>query len=159
MSTRTQAHNRSMPNQWAWSAINVSSGTQALNRSLPNQWAHSTINVYMDTSTKSINAKPMGAISYQCLLRDTSIKSINAKPMGSISYQYQHGHKHMIINAKPIQPQSSTHLFRTRTLLLSGSNRSGVSISTNIFEVYMTQVKVQRHNYNSYVVIYITWLK
>ena len=77
--------------------------------------------------------------------------------MGSISYQYQHGHKHMIINAKPIQPQSSTH-YSTRTLLLSGSNRSGVSISTNIFEVNMTQVKVQRHNHNSFVVIYITWL-
>ena len=33
MSTRTQAHNRSTPNQWVRSAINVSPGTQA------DQWA------------------------------------------------------------------------------------------------------------------------
>ena len=35
------------------------------------------------------------------------------------------------------------------------SNQGGVSISTTVFEVYMSQVKVNRHNYNSYVVIYI----
>jgi len=38
--------------------------------------------------------------------------------------------------------------------LLSGSKQYGVSISTNVFEVYMLQVQVNRRNYNSYVVIY-----
>ena len=38
-------------------------------------------------------------------------------------------------------------------------NQSGVSVLTSIFEVYMLQVKVNRHNYNSYFVIYITWLR
>ena len=45
----------------------MSTGTQALNRSMPNQWALSAINVYMDATMLSINAKPMGTISYQCL--------------------------------------------------------------------------------------------
>ena len=35
-------------------------------------------------------------------------------------------------------------------------NQSGVSISTNVLKVYMLQ-EVNRHNYNSYVVI--TWLR
>ena len=47
--------------------LSMSSRTQALNRLMPNQWARSDINGYTDTSTKSINAKPMGTISYQCL--------------------------------------------------------------------------------------------
>ena len=34
-------------------------------------------------------------------------------------------------------------------------NQGGVSILTNVFEVYMSQVKVNRRNYNSYVFIYI----
>ena len=38
----------------------------ARNRSAPNQWAQSAINVCMDTSNKCINAKSMGTISYQC---------------------------------------------------------------------------------------------
>ena len=36
-------------------------------------------------------------------------------------------------------------------------NQSRVLILTNVFEVYMLQVKVNRCNYNSYVVI--TWLR
>ena len=45
----------------------MSTPTQVLNRSMPNQWALSAINVYMDATMLSINAKPMGTISYQCL--------------------------------------------------------------------------------------------
>ncbi len=42
MSTRTQALNRSMPNQWTGSSqLSMSTGTQALNLSMPNQWARS----------------------------------------------------------------------------------------------------------------------
>ena len=47
----------------------MSTMTRARNRSTPNQWARSAINVYTDTSTTSINAKPMGTISYQCPAR------------------------------------------------------------------------------------------
>ena len=35
--------------------------------------------------------------------------------------------------------------------------QSGVSISTNVFEVYM--LEVNRRNYNSFIVIYIKWLR
>ena len=38
-------------------------------------------------------------------------------------------------------------------------NQSGVSVLTNVFEIYMLQVKVNRCNYNSYIDIYITWLR
>ena len=41
-------------------------------------------------------------------------------------------------------------------LSLSRSNQSGVFISTDVFDVCMLQVKINRRNYNSYVVIYIT---
>ena len=34
-------------------------------------------------------------------------------------------------------------------------NQGGVSILTNVYDVYMSQVKVNRRNYNSYVFIYI----
>ena len=46
--------------------LSMSTQTKARNRSTPNQWAKSAINVYTDTSTESINAKPMGTLSYQC---------------------------------------------------------------------------------------------
>ena len=39
---------------------------------------------------------------------------------------------------------------------LSRSNQIGDSLSTNVFEVYILQVKVDKRTYNSYVVIYIT---
>ena len=45
----------------------MSTWTQPCYRSMPNQWAQSAINVYMDATMLSINAKPMGTISYQCL--------------------------------------------------------------------------------------------
>jgi len=38
-------------------------------------------------------------------------------------------------------------------------NSRGVTISTNVFSVHMLQVKVNRRKYNSYLVIYITWLR
>ena len=38
-------------------------------------------------------------------------------------------------------------------------NQSGVSVSTNVFEVYMLQVYANRSNYNSYVVIYISGIR
>ena len=68
MSTWTQEHNKSMPNQWAPSAINVYRDT-SMQLSMPNRWAWSAINVYTDTSTKLINSRKIGKISYQCLLR------------------------------------------------------------------------------------------
>ena len=37
--------------------------------------------------------------------------------------------------------------------------QSGVSILTDVFEVYVLQVKFNSCNYNSYAVIYITWLR
>ena len=97
--------------KWVLSAINVSIGTQALNRSMPNHWARSAINVSTDTSVQ-------------------------------LSIPNQWG-------------RSSIYLFRTRTGLLSRSNQSWVSISTSVSGAYMLQVKVNRCNNNSYVVIYI----
>ena len=47
-------------------------------------------------------------------------------------------------------------IYQNREQLLSRSKQNGVSISTNVFEVYMLQVKVSKSNYNSYIVIYIT---
>ena len=38
-------------------------------------------------------------------------------------------------------------------------NQSQVSIKTDVSEGYMLQVKVNRRNYNSYVVIVITWFR
>ena len=38
-------------------------------------------------------------------------------------------------------------------------NQSRVSVLNNLFEIYMLQVIVKICNYNSYVVIYITWLR
>ena len=38
-------------------------------------------------------------------------------------------------------------------------NQSGVSILTNVFEVFVLLVKVNRRNYNYCFVIYITWLR
>ena len=83
---------------------NVSPLTQALNRSIPQKWALSAINVYTDTinQPQSINPKPKGAISHQCLFMDTSTWSFNGKCMGTISYQCLLGHKHATINAKPM---------------------------------------------------------
>ena len=40
---------------------------QAFNRSMPNQWAQSAINIYMDISMQLSNAKPIDTISYQYL--------------------------------------------------------------------------------------------
>ena len=47
-------------------------------------------------------------------------------------------------------------IYQNREQLLSRSKQNGVSISTNVFEVYMLQVNVSKSNYNSYIVIYIT---
>jgi len=79
--------------------------------------------------------------------------------MGAISYQCLQGHKHATLNVYkdtsmqlsiPNQwAQSSTHSFRTRTRLLSCNNLGGVSISTNVFEFSMLQVKVNRRNSTS----------
>ena len=53
----------------------------------------------------------------------------------------------------------SARIFQGEPNYSLGSNQIGVSISLNVFEVYMLQVKVDRRNYNSCVVIYITWLR
>ena len=91
----------------------------------------SAIDVNKDTSYKLINANPMGK-SYRCQLDSNSI-SINAKPIGAIL----------------------VCMFQQELNYSLGSNQIEVSISINIFEVYMLQVKVNRRNYNSYLVIYI----
>ena len=65
------------------------------------------------------------------------------------------GNNFITINVS-IKTQSSTHFFGTRTRLFSRSNQSRVSILTDIFEVYMLQVKFNRCNQNSSVHIYIT---
>ena len=51
--------------------------------------------------------------------------------------------------------QSQPVCFNEDTISLH-CNQSKVSISTSVFEVYMLQVKVNRGNYISYVIIYIT---
>ena len=141
----------------------MSTWTQALNRLMPNQWALSAINVYMDTSTKSINVKAMSTISYQCLHRHDK-----AKPMDGISYKFstrtqamnrsmpnQWAHSAINVNTDTsigqYQYQTNGHnpqsVYQNREWLLSRSNQYGVSISTNLFVVYMLQVKVNRRNY------------
>ena len=67
---------------------------------------------------------------------------INATITGAISLAINIKRKLPTFNAKSTEQ------------LLSGSKQYGVSISTNVFEVYMLQVQVNRRNYNSYVVIY-----
>ena len=63
MAKRTQALNQSTQTNGR-NQLSMSTRTQALNSSMPNQWARSAIHDYTDTSTRSINAKSMGAISY-----------------------------------------------------------------------------------------------
>ena len=47
-------------------------------------------------------------------------------------------------------------VYQNRESLLSQCNQVRVSISTSVFEVYMSQFKAYRLNNNSYVAIYIT---
>ena len=60
--------------------------------------------------------------------------------------------------ARNYQCQISGHnpqpVYQNRERLLSRNKRYRVFISTSVFEVYMLQVKVNRRNYNSYVIIY-----
>ena len=53
------------------------------------------------------------------------------------------------------QAQSQPECFKEDAITVH-CNQSGVSILTDVFKVYMLQVKVNRRNYNSYIVIYIT---
>ena len=69
-----------------------------------------------------------------------------------------HGHKHVTINGKTQGTIFSLYV-STKPYCSQHCNQSRVSISTNVSEVYMLQVKVNRCNYNSYVIIYIKWLR
>ena len=135
---RTQALNQSMPNQWAGSSINVSPGTQEPDQSRPNQWEQSAINV--SPATQALDrSRP----------NQWGQSAINVSP-GTQALD----------RSMPNQwARSSTHLFGTRIWLLSRSNKIRVSISTDVFEVYILQVKVNRCDYIVYVVISITWLR
>jgi len=90
MFKRTQALNRSMPNQWARSA-SMSPGTQACNLAMPNQW-HDQHQCLHGHKYATINAKPMARSAIN-VYTDTSMQL-------SMSNQWA---------------RSSTHLFRTRT--------------------------------------------
>ena len=88
--------------------------------------------------------------------RDTNFKSI-----------FQQGHKLLIYLCQTngdkllsYRYQSEAHNYQCQT---NGNDpqpvyqkQYGVSLSTNVFKVYMSQVKINRRIYNFYVVIYIT---
>ena len=76
----------------------------ARNRSAPNQWAQSAINVCMDTSNKCINAKSMGTISYQCPQGHTyKIDRCQTNCHTQLLMStHTHTHKHATINGKPM---------------------------------------------------------
>ena len=59
----------------------------------------------------------------------------------------------------PILKAQSQFVCLNKNQITQHCNQSGVSILTNVFGVFMLQVEVNRRNYNSYVVIYITWLR
>jgi len=86
------------------------------------------------------------------------LQTINAKPHGHdlISYQYQ---PDTSLNQCQTNGHNLSFFVSMRTKLQSRSNQSRVSISNDVFEVYMLLVKVNRHNYNFLVVIYITIIK
>jgi len=112
--------------------------------------------LFMETSTWSFNAKRMGTISYQCLLGHKHV-AFNAKPMGTIfnnvspltqalNWSIPQKWAQSAINVYTDQLSMSTwtqvrnyqcqtyghDLHRTRKQLLSCSNQSWVSISTNV---------------------------
>ena len=123
----------------------MSLGTQANNRSIPNQCARSAINVSKDTSTQSISAKPMGTISYQCLhghkhlIDRCQTNGHNQQSMspGTQSMPNQWTRSAINVNTDTSTQLSMpsqwarflTHLFRTKIQLLSRIKQSGVSIS------------------------------
>ena len=103
----------------------------------------------------------MGTISYQCLQGHKNVinkRQTNGRNQLSMStrtqarnFQYQtNGHNLQLIRFKQGHDYS-----RTRTGLLSFNNLGGVSISIKVFEFSMSQVKVNRRNYNFYIIIYI----
>ena len=147
MSTRTQAHSQSIPtngrDQLSMSLQghkNLSKyiRTQALNQSMPNQWAGSSINVSPGTQEPN-RSRP----------NQWEQSAINVSP----------GTQALDRSMSNQWARSSTHLFGTRIWLLSRSKKIRVSISTDVFEVYILQVKVNRCDYIVYVVISITWLR
>jgi len=123
----------------------MSLGTQANNRSIPNRWARSAINVSKITSTQSISAKPMGTISYQCLhghkhlIDRCQTNGHNQQSMspGTQSMPNQWARSAINVNTDTSTQLSMpsqwarflTQLFRTKIQLLSRINQSGVSIS------------------------------
>ena len=57
------------------------------------------------------------------------------------------------------QDTISTRMFQQKPNHSQYYNQSGVSILTDVFEVYMLQVKVNRRNYNSYSTVKIGAIK
>ena len=114
--------------------INVNTRLQSCELSLPLKLGmiSSAIGVNRDTSYKS---------SSKCHCRDTSItikEALNQSiPNTEVWFQ-------------PV-------CFNEDAITLH-CNQSRVSILTSVISVYKLQVKVNRHNYNSYNFIYITWL-
>ena len=64
--------------------------------------------------------------------------------------------KHSTTTGRDLKATILICMFQRNHNYSQHSNQSGVSISTDLFETYMLQVKVYRLKYNSYLVIYIT---
>ena len=81
--------------------------------------------------------------------RDTSAAINQAIPQTLNATQ---GHK------RSYQTSYYSNLFQWATITLHRSNQSGVVILTNyFFKVHMLQDKVNRHNYNSYIKLSISY--
>ena len=113
---QTNGHNFSLYVSTRTRQLSIQPDTSYSNRSMPNQWAQSC-QLSMSTWTLAI-------VIDRCQTNQHNL----------VSYQCQHGHKLVIQWVR-----SQLVCFNK---FLSRSYQSKVSISTNVFEVYMLQVKL-----------------
>ena len=141
MVTRTQTHNFQYQTN-GHDQLSMSTRTQARNFQYQTN-GHDQLS--MSTWTQACN--------YQRQTNGCNQLSMSTRTQ-ACNFQYQtNGH-----NLQLIRFEQGHNYSWTRTWLLSCNNLGGVSISTNVFEFSMLQVKVNRRNYNFYIIIYITWL-
>ena len=90
------------------------------------------------------------SLSYQCLNPDTILLAIGVNT--DTSNQLINVSNRTGRDLVCYQLDNSDRMFQWNQITLN------ISVSTYVFEIYILQVKVNRRNYNFYVVIYITWL-
>ena len=135
MVTRTQAHNFQYQTN-GHDQLSMSTRTQARNfQYLTN--GHDQL---------SMSTWPQ-ARNYQRQTNGCNQLSMSTRTQ-ACNFKCLQGHKHATFNPKPMGTIFNSFVW-TRTRLLSCNNLGGVSISTNVFEFSMLQVKVNRRNSTS----------